>query len=87
MDILTLICSIVAALTGVASLYITVLTRKDSKRSLIDKITKKREQIQDIDNHLFRRFGASYSGGGPMNSLEIQKRELQSEVDYLRKLI
>lgn len=87
MDILTLVCSIVAAITGIVSLYIAVLTRKDSKRNLIDEITKKKGQIQDIDNQLFRSFGASYSGSGPMNSLEIHKRELQSEVDYLKQLL
>ena len=87
MDIVILVCSIIAAITGVASLIVSILTRKDSKRSLLKQIEKKEHKINEIDNSLFRVFGASYSGIGPINSLEEKKSYLQSEVDYLKKLL
>lgn len=87
MDIVVLVCSIIAAVTGVASLIVAILTRKDGKRSLLRQIEKKEHQINEFESSLFRRFGANYSGRGPINSLEEKKRKLQSEVDYLNKLL
>lgn len=87
MDIVVLVCSIIAAVTGVASLIVAILTRKDGKRSLLKQIEKKEHQINEIESSLFRRFGANYSARGPVNSLEEKKRKLQSEVDYLNKLL
>jgi len=86
-DLVVLVCSIIAAVTGVASLIVAILTRKDCKRSLFKQIEKKEHQINEIDNRLFRQFGANYSCRGPINSLEEKKRKLQSEVDYLNKLL
>lgn len=87
MDIVVLVCSIIAAVTGVASLIVAILTRNDGKRSLFKQIEKKEHQINEINNSLFRRFGADYSSRGPINSLEEKKRKLQSEVVYLKKLL
>lgn len=87
MDVVVLVCSIIAAITGVASLIVAILTRKDSKRSLLKQIDKREREISDIDNCLFRRFGPDYSGRGFINPLEEKKRKLQSEVDYLNKLL
>lgn len=87
MDIVVLVCSIIAAVTGVASLIVAILTRKDGKRNLLKQIEKKERNINEIDNYLFRKFGASYSGRGPINTLEDKKRQLKSEADYLKKLL
>lgn len=87
MDIVVLVCSIIAAATGVASLIVAILTRKDGKRNLLRQIDKKEHQINGIDNSLFRRFGADYYSRGPIYPLEEKKRKLQSEVDYLKKLL
>lgn len=86
MDIVVLVCSIIAAVTGVASLIVAILTRKDGKRSLLRQIDRKEREINKIDNRIFRLYGSGYSGRGPINSFEAKKRELQSESDYLNKL-
>ena len=87
MDIVVLVCSIIAAVTGVASLIVAILTRKDGKRSLLRQIDRKEREINEIDNRIFRLYGPDYSGSGPINSFEAKKRKLQSEVDYLNKLL
>ena len=87
MDIVVLVCSIIAAITGVASLIVAILTRHDSKRSLLRQIDRREQEINEIDNRIFRLYGPDYSGRGPINSFEAKKRKLQSEVDYLNKLL
>ncbi|MDE6556269.1 MAG: hypothetical protein K2K55_04825 [Duncaniella sp.] len=87
MNTVGIICSIIAAITGAASLIIAILTRRDSKRNLVKQIEKKDRQINEFDNRLFRQFGASYSGRGSINPLEEKKRRLQSEIDYLKKML
>lgn len=87
MDIVVLVCSIIAAVTGVASLIVAILTRKDGKRSLLRQFDRKEREINEIDNRIFRLYGPDYSGRGPINSFEAKKRKLQSEVDYLNKLL
>lgn len=87
MDIVVLVCSVIAAVTGVASLIVAILTRKDGKRSLLKQIDKREREISDIDNRLFLRFGSDYSGRGPINPLEEKKRKLQSEINYRKRLL
>jgi len=60
---------------------------RDSKRNLLKKIEKKERKINEIDNRLFRTFGADYSGRGPINSLEEKKHRQQSDVNYLKRLL
>lgn len=87
MDIVVLVCSIIAAVTGVASLIVAILSRKDGKRSLLRQIDRREREINEIDNRIFRLYGPNYSSRGPINSLEAKKRKLQSEVGYLNKLL
>lgn len=87
MDTVGIICSIIAAFAGIITVIFSYLMWGDSKRNIIKKIEKKERQINEIENRLFRTFGASYSGRGPINPLEEKKRRLQSEVDYLKKLL
>lgn len=87
MDIAVLICSIIAAVTGVASLIIAIHTRRDSKRSILKQIKNKKRQIREIDNRLFSQFGATYSNRGSIHPLEEKKEKLQSEINYLKKLL
>lgn len=87
MDIVVLVCSIIAAVTGVASLIVAILTRKDSKRSLLKQIDKKERKKIEIERRLNNIYGPCYSSRGPIHPLEAKKQKLQSEVDYLNKLL
>lgn len=87
MDIVVLVCSIIAAITGVASLKVAILNRKDGKRNLLKQINKRKQRIREIDYELFKTFGPDYSCQGPINPLESEKRNLQSEIDYLKTLL
>ena len=87
MDIAGVVCSIIAAFTGIITVIFSYLMWRDNKRNLLKKIEKKEREINEIDNRRFRTFGPDYSGRGPINPLEAKKRKLQSEVDYLNKLL
>ncbi len=86
MDIVVLVCSIIAAVTGVASLIVAILTRHDSKRSLLKQIEKKEHKINKIENQLFLQRRSNFGGWGD-GELKMKQDKLQSEVDYLKKLL
>lgn len=86
MDIVVLVCSIIAAITGVASLIVAILTRHDSKRSLLKQIEKKEHKINKIENQLFLQKRSNIWGWGD-GELKMKQDKLQSEVDYLKKLL
>lgn len=83
MDTIGIICSIIAAMGTVFSF----LMWRDSKRNILKKIEKKENKISNLQNSLYRKYGLSYSGRGYLDPLEVKKRKLQSEVDYLKKLL
>lgn len=86
MDIVVLVCSIIAAITGVASLIVTILTRHDSKRSLLKQIEKKEHKINKIENQLFLQRRSNFWGWGD-GELKMKQDKLQSEIDYLKRLL
>ncbi|MBD5371363.1 MAG: hypothetical protein HDR80_09520 [Bacteroides sp.] len=86
MDIVVLICSIIAAITGVASLIVAILTRHDSKRSLLKQIEKKEHKINKIENQLFLQRRSNFWGWGD-GELKMKQDKLQSEINYLKKLL
>ncbi len=86
MDIIVLVCSIIAAVTGVASLIVAILTRHDSKRSLLKQIEKKKHKINRIENQLFLQSRSSFWGCGD-GELKMKQDKLQSEIDYLKRLL
>lgn len=86
MDIVILVCSIIAAITGVASLIIAILTRHDSKRSLLKQIEKKEYRINKIENQLFLQRRSNIWGWGD-GELKMKQNKLQSEIDYLKRLL
>ncbi len=86
MGIVVLVCSIIAAITGVASLIVAILTRHDSKRSLLKQIEKKEHKINKIENQLFLQRRSNFWGLGD-GELKMKQDKLQSEVDYLKKLL
>ncbi len=86
MDIAVLVCSIIAAVTGVASLIVAILTRHDSKRSLLKQIEKKEHEINRIENQLFLQ-GRSSLWGWSDGDLKVKQDKLQSEINYLKRLL
>ena len=86
MDIAVLVCSIIAAVTGVASLIVAILTRHDSKRSLLKQIERKEYKINKIENQLFLQRRSNFWGWGD-GELKMKQDKLQSEIDYLKKLL
>ena len=86
MDIVVLVCSIIAAITGVASLIVAILTRHDSKRSLLKQIEKKEHKINKIENQLFLHRRSNFRGWGD-GELKMKQNKLQSEIDYLKRLL
>lgn len=86
MDIVVLACSIIAAITGVTSLIVAILTRHDSTRSLLKQIEKKEHKINKIENQLFLQRRSNFGGWGD-GELKMKQDKLQSEIDYLKKLL
>lgn len=86
MDIAVLVCSIIASAIGVASLIVAILTKKDSKRSLLKQIDKKERKINKIENQIFLQRRSNFLGWCD-SKLEIKKGDLQSEINYLKKLL
>ena len=86
MDIAVLVCSIIAAVTGVASLIVAILTRHDSKRYLLKQIEKKEHKINKIENQLFLQERSNFGSWGD-GELKMKQDKLQSEIDYLKRLL
>lgn len=86
MDLVVLVCSIIAAITGVASLIVAILTRHDSKRSLLKQIKKKEYKINKIENQIFLQRRSNFGGWGD-GELKMKQDKLQSEIDYLKRLL
>ena len=86
MNITTFICSIVAAITGVLSLIISALSRKDSKRCLLKQIEKKERKINKIEHQLLLQRRSDFLDWSD-SKLKMKQDKLQSEIDYLKKLL
>ena len=86
MDMVVLVCSIIAAATGVVSLIVAILTWHDSKRSLLKQIEKKEHKINKIENQLFLQRRSNSWGWGD-GELKMKQDKLQSEIDYLKRLL
>lgn len=86
MDTIGIISSIIAAITGVASLIIAIHTRRDSKRSLLKQIEKKKHKINKIEDQLFLQRRYNFWGYGD-GELKIKQDKLRSEIDYLKRLL
>lgn len=87
MNTLGILGSIIAAVTGIVTVLFSWSTWHDSKRNILKRIDKKERKIAEINRRLFSKYGASYSRRGYIDSLEAKKQKLQSEVDYLKKLL
>lgn len=87
MNTLGILGSIIAAVTGIVTVLFSWSTWHDSKRNILKRIDKKEREISEINRRLNNIYGPCYSSRGPIHPLEAKKQKLQSEVDYLNKLL
>lgn len=86
MDTVGIICSIIAAFAGIITVIFSYLMWRDSKRNILKKIEKKEHKINQIENKLFIQRRSNFWGWGD-GELKMKQNKLQSEVDYLKKLL
>ena len=87
MEKINVIISIIAAIAAVVSAVLSYNTLRYSKRNILKKLDKKQQQLSDINIEIAKRYGLNYSPRGPINSLETKKRELQSEIENIQKML
>lgn len=83
MDIAILICSIIAAFGSIFS----YLMWRDSRRCILKRIEKRERKIKEIQNYLYRKYKQDYSMCAPSDPLYVKMGKLQSDVNYLKKLL
>ena len=83
METIGIIASVIAAITGILSIW---YTKRMSKGNIRRRIEKKQKEISEIDNQLCRRFGLNDNGyGRTITSLDKRKAKLLSEIEELNK--
>lgn len=86
MDTVGIICSIIAALAGIITVIFSYLMWRDSKRNILKQIEKKHHKINQIENQLFLQRRSNFWGWGD-GELKMKQDKLQSEIDYLKRLL
>lgn len=86
MDTVGIICSIIAAFAGIITVIFSYLMWRDSKRNILKQIEKKHHKINQIENQLFLQGRSNFWGWGD-GELKMKQDKLQSEIDYLKKLL
>lgn len=86
MDTVGIICSIIAAFAGIITVIFSYLMWLDSKRNILKHIEKKHHQINQIENQLFLQRRSYFWGWGD-GELKMKQDKLQSEIDYLKRLL
>lgn len=86
MDTVGIICSIIAALAGIITVIFSYLMWRDSKRNILKRIEKKHHKINQIENQLFLQRRSNFWGWGD-GELKMKQDKLQSEIDYLKRLL
>lgn len=86
MDTVGIICSIIAAFAGIITVIFSYLMWRDSKRSLLKQIEKKKHRINRIEDQLFLQRRSNFGGWGD-SELKMKQDKLQSEINYLKKLL
>lgn len=83
METIGIISSVIAAITGILSIW---YTKRMSKGNIRRRIEKKQKEISEIDNQLSRKFGLNDNGyGRTITSLDKRKEKLLSEIEELNK--
>ena len=86
MDTVGIICSIIAAFAGIITVIFSYLMWRDSKRCILKRIEKKRRKINKIEDELYLQRRSNFWGYGD-GELKIKQDKLQSEIDYLKRLL
>ena len=86
MDTVGIICSIIAAFAGIITVIFSYLMWRDSKRNILKQIEKKHHKINQIENLLFLQRRSNFLGWGD-GELKMKQDKLQSEIDYLKRLL
>lgn len=86
MDTVGIICSIIAAFAGIITVIFSYLMWRDSKRNILKQIEKKHHKINQIEDQLFLQRRSNFWGYGD-GELKIKQDKLQSEIDYLKRLL
>ena len=86
MDTVGIICSIIAAFAGIITVIFSYLMWRDSKRNILKQIEKKHHNINQIENQLFLQRRSNIWGWGD-GELKMKQDKLQSEIDYLKRLL
>ncbi|WP_289773243.1 hypothetical protein [uncultured Duncaniella sp.] len=86
MDTVGIICSIIAAFAGIITVIFSYLMWRDSKRNILKQIEKKHHKINQIENQLFLQRRSNFWGWGD-GELKMKQDKLQSEIDYLKRLL
>lgn len=83
METIGIISSVIAAITGILSIW---YTKRMSKSNIRRRIEKKQKEISDIDIQLSRKFGLNDNGyGRTLTLLDKRKEKLLSEIEDLNK--
>lgn len=83
METIGIISSVIAAITGILSIW---YTKRMSKGNIRRRIEKKQKEISEIDNQLSRKFGLNDNGyGRTITSLDKRKEKLLSKIEDLNK--
>lgn len=86
MDTVGIICSIIAAFAGIITVIFSYLMWRDSKRNILKQIEKKHHKINQIENQLFLQRRSNFWSWGD-GELKMKQDKLQSEIDYLKRLL
>ena len=86
MDTVGIICSIIAAFAGIITVIFSYLMWRDSKRNILKQIEKKHHKINQIEDQLFLQRRSNFWGYGD-GELKIKQDKLQTEIDYLKRLL
>lgn len=86
MDTVGIICSIIAAFAGIITVIFSYLMWRDSKCNILKQIEKKHHKINQIENQHFLQWRSNFWGWGN-GELKMKQDKLQSEIDYLKKLL
>lgn len=86
MDSIGTIASIIAAITGIIATITGIIGIRNSKGNVIKRIERKQDQIQEIQNQFYRRYGLNVNIEQHYPTYrKIQK--IQSDIQELQKKI
>ena len=80
------IASIIATITGIVAMITGIITIRNSKGNVIKRIERKQQEIRDLDNQFYRKYGLN-ANTSMHSPTWVKKRKLEEEIEELRKRI